>query len=212
MHNHVIQHIIKPKDCVMCFGIPMTKKELEKANMSPERDFSNNIFGNQFKYRDEVITPFEIVEKRLKSIGLKLVMDASIEEFRSIFQEVSNKVVILFSHYNDQKIEFKEGLIPFPKVSECIPKNFQGILDFCVCHPKEWILSLEETHPNLIKRYLEDDTEEDQSNNLIKGATPSIWLYFYQYLMYYLLEHETTYSEALIQSAIDFVKRFKKGG
>lgn len=204
--NHSIHDVLKPKDCVLCFGIPVNEAELDRAVVDVRKDFFH-MFESVIKYRTEVIEPYLHVKEYLEAYGLRIHTDISLEDFRAKFHDKTNKVIILFSHWSNNSIEFKEGLIPFERVSDCIPHNYPGILDLCVCHPTAWIESLEKTHPALIKRYL-SNAEETESENEPRGATPAIWLHFYRLVMKYLLDEELTYFDAITKAALLLLDKF----
>jgi hypothetical protein len=83
-------------------------------------------------------------------------------------------------------------------VIAAVPDRFNGILDLCVCHPKELAKTLERLRPRCLVR----------SSN--REATPVFWLYFYDVLTTILQTRRTTYTAALEETFRRFLPRSKR--
>ncbi len=189
-NSNAIYQKVKPKDCTICFGIPVMVEEMDHSFDDPKRDFCQRFITSEGwhfdrnRYIREVISPYERVAPYFCKLGLKQKYDCGLDEYLKVIYDSSVKVVILFSHWTADKIEFKNGMVHYSEISAVVPQKYQGILDLCVCHPVNWVRSLYDTHPGVVKRAL------------TTAATPAYWLHFYKWLMKILHDGELTYFEA----------------
>jgi hypothetical protein len=111
--------------------------------------------------------------------------DVSLKDFGKLLYEGQHSVVILFSHWRGEAVEFADGLAQAPAVICEVPNSFRGILDLCVCHPDSLAIQLGEKWPDSVVKFTGVET------------TPALWLYIYLFVMKILNEENTTYLDAL---------------
>ena len=97
----------------------------------------------------------------------------------------SKRVVILFSHWIDDSVEFDDGLHGLDAIVSQVPVEFDGVVDLCVCHPCALVMRLRRERPEcLVKRTR-------------SKARVSFWLQFYQILFRVLAAGDLAYSDAV---------------
>ena len=184
---------MKPKKCVLAFGIPTSKANFFLDLKRPEKDFPKRFIWS--KYYLQIIQHLEEITPSLKEVGLTIITDLTLNKYGNLFQEY--EVIILFSHWKENKVEFEDGLQEIEKMVNLIPDTFTGIVDLCVCHPKKLASLIRQKKPNCLVKFIDNE------------ATPFLWLYFYSILFRYLKEDEITYLKALEDTAIEFFKSKK---
>lgn len=157
---------LKPADCVLAFGIPTCEDEFWEAREDSERDFVKNQIWE--KYNFQFVSHLRKIEPRLVKLGLKVVHKLTLQDFGELLRDSSNKVVILFSHWKEDTVEFFDGMATEDEIINVIPSDFEGIVDLTVCHPQNLAIRIRNHLP---------------PTSLVKYAdiknTPLIWLYFY---------------------------------
>lgn len=177
--------VVKPSDCIMAFGIPTSRRAFNEALANPtNRDFVVNCCPVWEKYDYEIVSEVEFVEPAIKALGARVVHDLTLEGFGELFRRRPG-AIILFCHWQNEAIEFADGLKTVPDVIDKVPIDFSGLLDLCVCHPESLAVSLHNSRPNCLTRFTN------------KAATPAYWLYFYWALFKVLKDSDTTYLDAL---------------
>ena len=114
-------------------------------------------------------------------------------KFSKVVKKNKYDIVILFSHWREDTIEFFDGLVGIPDIVKAIPYEFEGLIDLCVCHPEKLTFALRSERPKCLIRYTQ------------KKATPYIWLYFYLMVFKRLKEENITYLQALELTINDFL-------
>ncbi len=187
---------LKPSDCVLAFGIPTSEDEFWVAREDSKRDFAKNLIWQQYDF--QFVSHLRKIERRLAKLGLRIVPQLTLQDFGKLFRDPSNKVVILFSHWTNDAVEFFDGMATEEEIIRVIPCEFDGIVDLCVCHP--------DNLPIRIRNHLPPTA-------LIKHidvkATPIIWLYFYWAVFTILIDSNnsdsgTSYLEALEKAVKEF--------
>jgi hypothetical protein len=178
-------HVVKPSDCIMAFGIPTSRKAVSDALANPaNRDFVVNCCPVWEKYDFEIVSEVEFVEPAIKSLGVRVVHNLTLEDFGELFRQ-QPYAIILFCHWQNEAIEFADGVKPVPALISKVPDAFSGLLDLCVCHPESLAVSLHNSRPNCLTRYTNTP------------AIPAYWLYFYWALFKVLRDSDMTYLDAL---------------
>src|SRR5437660_4940776 len=137
MDQPISRRIITPKDCLLSFGIPTSREEFFEAKQNPNnRDFAVNHYASWAKYYSDIVGPLDLVEPAIRSIGVRTIHRLTLSEFRRLLFEDRVRVLIVFSHWSDESVEFAEGLHKVSEVIESIPKDYSGILDLGICHPE----------------------------------------------------------------------------
>lgn len=162
----IVNRITRPEDCVLGFGIPTTLEEFRVRHDDP-RSFACGI--NEREYYKDVLIPFRKLAGQIRKLGAHLVTDLTLYRYASLFEDRRTHAVILFSHWGGDFIELQDGPVGFEAFLQTVPDDFPVILDFCVCHPDEWIPRLRESRPLCPMPHIQE-----------KGATPLYWLHFYR--------------------------------
>jgi hypothetical protein len=185
MKRIIAKECIKPHQCVLAFGIPTTKEDFTNDLKLPNKDFAKRCkcFTS---YRKQIIDPLnKKVEPVLTRLGVKVVHKLTFSDFGSLFQNNRFDVIILFSHWKDEAVEFYDGLVTISKILEQVPFNFSGIIDLCVCHPDSLRIRLDFERPNCAVKISKEK------------INAFIWLRFYENLFIYLDQEDITYFEAV---------------
>lgn len=186
---------MKPSECVLAFGIPTSEEEFWEAKEDPTRDFVSNCCPVWQVYKCDVVAHLEEVTPYLKGLGVKIIYGLKLSDLRRLLTDNSNKVVILFSHWRDDSVEFFDGMASADAVVDEVPADFTGIIDLCVCHPVRLAIKLRDHLP------LESLVKFTSSK-----STPYKWLYFYWAVFTILDDSDVSYLEALKQSVQAFAE------
>ena len=183
----ILKHsVVKPSDCALLIGIPTSK---ETFYNNPNSDYIKNFSWP--KYQHDIIIPIYKFEKLIRQLGIKVIHKLTYSSFGKIFKDEKIDVFILFSHWKNKRIEFYNDFVPIDKIVNKIPNEFTGILDLCVCHPRELIKELRRKKPNCTLRSIDSIHQKEAE------VTPSVWLTFYLALFKILEEKEITYIMAI---------------
>lgn len=181
--NKNISNITKPHQCVLGFGIPITDKAFRVSLNNANKDYSNRFTQDRYTYSVKILEPFKNLVPVLKKTGVTVIEELTIEIFQSLFTKYD--VIILFSHWRENQIEFYEGMIPIEKIVDAIPPDYNGIIDFSVCHPKAISKLIRAKKLNCTTRY-----------SISKLEKPAYWLYFYSRLFIELNRNNWYYFDA----------------
>jgi hypothetical protein len=182
----ISQRIVKPRNCAIAFGIPTSEAAFFEALQNPEgRDFVPNCLPVWAKYYLEIVVHFEGVRPAFEGLGVTVATDVSLVNFGTLLKRSDIDVIILFSHWGEDQVEFADSLHAISEVMEQIPQTFSGFLDLCVCHPEKLAIEMRKNRQEALTRYIP------------VRATPYIWLYFYLTVLKLLEGKNMTYMEAL---------------
>ena len=177
---------MKPSDCIAAFGIPMSEAEFWDAKDDAGRDFVTNCCPVWQVYNLDIISHFEEVTPHFERLGVQIIRTLRLTDLRGLFNNNSDKTIILFSHWNDDSMEFFDGMASSDAVVKEIPSDFAGIIDLCACHPTNLAIKLRKhLHPDALIK------STDKKNTFHK------WLYFYWAVFTILDESNVTYLDAL---------------
>src|SRR5207302_11060832 len=84
----------------------------------------------------------------------------------------------------DGTVELADGLVSSEQIVQVVPKDFIGIMDLCVCHPRRLVVLLKQKCPDCLVKLT--DTE----------ASPIFWIYMYEAL-FKILNTKPDYFQAL---------------
>jgi hypothetical protein len=192
---------LKPSDCVLAFGIPICEGEFWEAREDPLRDFVKNQIWEQYDF--QFVSHLRKIEPCLVKLGSKIVPRLTLQDFGRLFGDPSNKVIILFSHWTHDTVEFFDGMATEDEIISVIPSSFEGIVDLTICHPNRLPVRIRNhLPPTALVKYT--DVEN----------TPTIWLYFYWALFTILNDSNnsdpgnsgSSYLEALEKTVEEFKK------
>lgn len=181
----------------MAFGIPISKERFRQHQLSEKADFAKR-FINWSQYHYQFVSNIERISPIISQLGVSVIQDLTLKDFESLFNKKKINVIILFSHWNTNSIEFDDGLADLQSIVNKIPLDFYGILDLCVCHPEKLTKMLRKFRPNCLVKYTH------------KKATPFLWVYFYMVLFKYLKDHNVTYLTALEKVIKEFLTDRKR--
>ena len=186
------EHVV-PERCAMAFGIASSRSGYERHLATrAAHDFVPAVCPAWPAYA-RVVRQLDAAIARLRSLGVVVHRDVTLEDFGRCFDGAS--VVILFSHWARDSVEFDDGLAPYTDVVSAVPHDFSGVVDLCVCHPAALVLQL----------------RRDRRECLIKASQSktriSYWLQFYVVLFQYLRNTASTYSDAVEIVATGFLER-----
>ena len=187
--NKTTSIITKPSQCVLGFGIPTSRAAFRQSLSNKNKDYASKIGPSWSYYNTKIANPINALAASLAKTGLTIIHDLTFKKFQTLFSEYD--VIILFSHWKDDKIEFYEGLIPIEPIVDIIPYEFYGIIDFSVCHPKAISLRIREKKLNCTTRYSKSKLEK-----------PIYWLYFYLQLFKELEKNNWYYFDAFRNSIL----------
>lgn len=191
---------LKPSDCVLAFGVPTREEEFWEAREDSLRDFVKNQIWE--KYDFQFVSHLRKIEPCLVKLGLKIVPKLTLQNFGRLFRDPSNKVIILFSHWTHNTVEFFDGMATEDEIINVIPSTFEGIVDLTICHPNKLPVRIRNhLPPTSLVKYT--DVEN----------TPVIWLHFYWALFTILNDSNnsdpgsgSSYLEALEKTVEEFKK------
>jgi hypothetical protein len=191
MNQLVSRRIVAPGDCVLSFGIPTSEEEFYEAKHNPgNRDFVVNNYWAWQKYYIDIVRHLESAEPAIRSTGARIVRSLTLAQFARLLSEERVTVLILFSHWKDDSVEFADGVFKVSDVIDCIPDDYSGIIDLGICHPISLAREVQTRKPGCLVRYT--DTV----------ATPYYWLHFYVVVFKLLNESRLTYLKA-VEAAVD---------
>jgi hypothetical protein len=182
----VTRRVMKPRDCVVAFGIPTTREAFFHALRTPQgRDFIPNCCPDWQDYYFQIASYADRLVPLMERMGTAVVRDVPLQGFGELLRRARHPVVILFSHWRGEAVEFADGLAPVPAVIREVPDPFRGIIDLCVCHPDSLALQLGDRWPHSVVKFTGVET------------TPALWLYIYFLVMRILSREDTTYLDAV---------------
>ena len=186
---------MRPSDCILAFGIPMSEAEFQDAKDDAKRDFVRNCCPVWQVYDFDIISHFEEVTPHFQRLGVQIIRALSLTDLRDLFINNPGKTIILFSHWDDDSVEFFNGMAPSDAIVREVPSDFTGIIDLCVCHPTNLAVKLRKhLHPDALVKFTN------------KKNTPHKWLYFYWAVFTLLDESDMSYLDALRKSAEAFAE------
>lgn len=178
---------VRPDECVILFGIPTSRAAFDRHLAQRTRhDFVPNVCPAWPAY-EQIVEQVELALPLIQSLGVDVRHDARLPDLAKGF--LSKRVVILFSHWIDDHVEFDEGLHDSDAIVSEVPATFDGVVDLCVCHPEALVMRLRRDRPEcLVKRTR-------------RKARVSYWLQFYHVLFRVLAAADVTYDHAVAVTA-----------
>ncbi len=183
--------IVKPEDCALLIGIPLTLEDhMRKKHCEDSMSLLEPIWS---KYESQVVSPYlKQLKKTYSTTGVKITEKANLNHWKQAVCHSELKVVILFSHFSSDSVEFDDRMVKSTEIVNAVPQEFDGVLDLCVCHPVSLVEKIRVERPNCLSKFI-DHT-----------ATPIIWMHFYAVLFQLLRQEELTYMQALEKTIFAF--------
>jgi hypothetical protein len=143
------RRVISPKECAVAFGIPTTAAEFAFASQNGQSDYVTSWYGGLPQFRRTLLGDLERFMRFAEHCKLPIIQALTLPKFTALLSG-QFEVVVLFSHFDDDHVEFKDGFLCSQQVPEAIPPAFEGILDLCVCHPASLVKKLDANRPCLV--------------------------------------------------------------
>jgi hypothetical protein len=182
----VATKIVKPRDCILAFGIPTSEADFRADLRSVCKDFARNFNGLWARYEAEFIDPLVKVERIIRNLDTRVVHGLTLARFGALVATAD--VFILFTHWIGEQVEFADGLQPIAPIVEAIPQTYAGILDLCVCRSDRFAAAVRSARTGCLVRHVAE-----------RAVTPAYWLYFFMVLFKYLEHHDTSYLNAVAE-------------
>jgi hypothetical protein len=175
--------VAKPKDCAIAFGIPVSLEEFLRRE---EEGFAAQFHGRRERIA-EFVRDYALTSARMTEGGASLITDVSLANFGELFASGKYGVVVLFSHVEDGKVEFRDGLAEISQVIAQVPPDFAGIVDITTCGSRDLFRALKRDRPSCFPFYSTEQTIDARA-----------WLIFYRALFEYLGTRQLTYQTAFV--------------
>jgi hypothetical protein len=189
----VYQLVTKPKDCAFVLGLPVTKDDFYRSREMEASDYAKR-FWHWPEYCREFLDDYRLLRRELVRFGVHMIEYAGIHDFHDVWNH-GYHAVVLFSHWNGDGIEYREGIVSLEEVVRAIPRETLGTLDLSVCHPQRLVDMLKVTHRPLLTK------------SIWEPADPKYWCMFYGALFILLQSKEISYPEGLHEIADGFITR-----
>jgi hypothetical protein len=183
MSGSVYGTVTKPPRCAWVIGLPVTKEDFYASQEKSTSEYTKR-FWHWPEYCREFLDDYEPLRKVLVSLRVQIIENASIGDFTAVWHREVDAVV-LFSHWAEDGIEFRDGKVTSSVIASSIPPMAVATLDLCVCHPQDLVLILEDSHPFLIKKAV------------WVLADPKYWCMFYTALFKHLADNDGSYPDAV---------------
>jgi hypothetical protein len=189
----VARRVVTPRQCAIAFGIPTSREGFLASRAGSAPSFARQFHGGWSQYEALFLADLHRVEPVLRRRGTHVAHDVTLDRFAALFADYP--VVVLFSHWAGDAIEFSGGFASPDEIVASIPSSYVGVLDLCVCHPGALVAAVLRERPGCLVRWIE------------REALPHYWLRFYEVLMRRLNAGDVTYLDALEQVVGAFLDR-----
>ena len=188
----VARRTMTPRECAIAFGIPTSREGFVASRSASARSFARQFHGGWAQYEALFLADLRRIEPGLKRRGTYIAHEVTLDGFGTLFAD--HPVVVLFSHWAGDAVEFRSGFATPNAIVGAIPPSYSGLLDLCVCHPGALVAAVLRKRPGCLVRWIE------------REALPHYWLRFYDVLMGRLAAGNISYLEALEQVIGTFLK------
>jgi hypothetical protein len=187
--------IIKPQDCILAVCIPATKKSfVTNLNSGKNGDFTQRTLYRM--YHLEFLKPAKGVIKAISKKGVTVLEDCTLNDFKNILQK-EFKLIILFAHCIDNKVEFFDGLYDNNTVNDLLPVDKKFFFDLNVCYCDDLAMLVVATKMNVQVKY-----------GQIRKTIPLKLILFYEYFFELIRQKQLTYFDAMQFTNSQFIKLF----
>lgn len=190
----VLTRIVKPCECAIAFGIPTSEEAFRRDVSRPDKDFARHFGGLWSRYNFEFVSVLRGIEPAMRRLRVPIVQNLDRGHFQALTRSAS--VVILFSHWCDQGIEFADGLCSVSVVAETVAPEFEGILDLCVCRSTELAAAVRSKRRCIVRHTVDVVDPASSVTPIPSEVTPEYWLYFFMMLFKHLDQVDTSYPSA----------------
>jgi len=128
-----------PGNCSLLGGVPVSMEDYSKLCAGEiQSDFLQNCCHGRMKFYNEICIPVNNIIPKIKKLGCSVILNAREEDIQNVFSRF--EVIILFSHWRDDHIEFNGRLIHNEELCSYIPSDFAGVIDLCACQPQDGLV------------------------------------------------------------------------
>lgn len=183
----ILDEIITPDRWSFVFGIPLSDAEYSLRKTSNIANSFVNRFRSFPQYQNLIIDIYQAtLDKTIRDhqLNIPIIRRARLEDFHDQFIE-KDRIIVLFSHWEKDQIEFSDGMHPYQAVAAAIPDDYHGIIDLCVCHPHGLPEVIKARSPNCFVRYTST------------RSTVGYWLLYYTIFLKILVDTPCTYADAI---------------
>ncbi|HUC81042.1 MAG TPA: hypothetical protein VMR70_09005 [Flavisolibacter sp.] len=187
----------EPQDCTLLIGIPSKMKDydLYKEGLL-ESDFLKRCCSNRLKFFNEVVEPVQQALPNIKKYGCHVVQTVREEDFVQAFDK---KVVIVFSHWDQNNLEVNGRMIPDNLFCQYIPTGYSGIIDICACQPEDHLVVC-----------IKNRAPAATIKCTLTKITPAFWIEIIELTLLLLRRYKLNYREASMQVITQIFNRYHK--
>lgn len=91
----VAQRIVKPENCALAFGIPMSREAFLHNQAQDGENFAKHYHGVWERYDHEVVRHLRKYAPLLEQLGVNVVEQLTLQRFGGLFREAKLDVVVL---------------------------------------------------------------------------------------------------------------------
>lgn len=187
------QLVTKPDDCAFLLGLPVTKEGFYRSQKTGTASYTKR-FLDWPEYCREFLDDYRLLRAKLVQLGVHLVEHSSLDDFNDVWS-YGYHAVVLFSHWSNDGIEYRDGFVSLEDVAAAIPDKILCTLDLCVCHPQRLVEMLNVTHRSLLTK------------SIWHKADPKYWCMFYEAFFVLLESKEISYPDGIDEIASAFMTR-----
>lgn len=175
--------VVKPRQCIFVFGIP-TSEEAYVASRQSAGDYYAKKYL-KWEHYDKAFSQNALqVQEAARELGVNVRKYVSCQEFCELFNGAFD-VIILFSHWSGEAIEFKYGFGTAARIAHNIANtDFAGIVDFTICQSRPSGDRVKHRCPNCAVFVGDED------------LSPNFWLAYYLALFKQLKDNRFSYLDA----------------
>jgi hypothetical protein len=186
--------ILKPTDCILGLSIPCTKKSfIKNLNSGNDIDFTKRNLIRM--HEQEFMKPSKQIIKNISNKGVQLFSDFTFDDLTVILKK-DFKVLCLFCHNINDRIELYDGLYDIDTIKDCMPHDKVFILDLNACFCDKLALVIGATRTNVLVRYGQR-----------RKTIPLYWILFYEYFFELLNQKQLNYFDAMKITFNNFSKK-----
>jgi len=196
------QRDVKTWHCVLAFGIPISREEFLDALAMPSsrKSYANSFDGGWNSYRSSrFLVTFNRLKPEFKRLKVNLLPNLTLDKFGELLRNDRYSVITIFSHWDDDQLEFGGGFAEIPEIIARVPVDYDGVIDLSVCHPIP-----------LVEGLISRPHRKYQVRSNFEKASPRIWLHFYHLLYANLLLQDLTFAEAFEKTVEEFREQFER--
>ena len=188
--------ILKPSDCILALSIPCTRKSfLKNLNSGNEIDFTKRNLLRM--YEIEFLSPSKKAINRISKKKVQLFFDFTLDDLKHVLKK-EFKVLSIFAHNLNDKIELYDGLYDIATISDTMPDNKVFILDLNACFCDNLALQIGSRKTNILVKY-----------GQFRETIPLYWILFYEYFFELINQKQLTYFDAMQITFNNFSKKLR---